>query len=276
MQAPSGKCLQIDKILARQPLHVPGGRGAFASLIDGPDIQETASSHAHAAMNHPSARDSLNLLDDLMMANPPRPMNEGEYKKLVDYVMVQHNREQDTNFKAGIFWPRSIEFVASCVTIQDRIEAMYDTMRSYDATIRRNEAIYNKLIQDHKRHIKHLQKTQETLERELLTKNEEISAMEQTIALQCNNMNDLKAALNDLSTTINDLRTINPNMSVCEGRMTRSKKRKMNSNLLQSHPPPTPPPSSAPSAPSARPFARPTSATPCHPLPKTAFPVSRA
>lgn len=86
-----------------------------------------------------SARFALDLLDELVTTTPARAMNEHEYKTLVDYVMIQHNREKESNLVDNVFWPVPINFQHDCVTNQERVEAMFTLICTLDQTMKVQE-----------------------------------------------------------------------------------------------------------------------------------------
>ena len=74
------------------------------------------------ALRFVMARASLEILEKLM--EEQRPPNEGEYKKLVDELMVHHQREHsDGPIEHGIVWPLWIVFNEND-NVQTRIDKM--------------------------------------------------------------------------------------------------------------------------------------------------------
>ena len=83
------------------------------------------------------ARASLELLEKLM--EEQRPPNEGEYKVLVDELMVHHQREQnDGPIEHGIVWPSWITFNESD-NVQTRIDKMARKLSESEETLNQLE-----------------------------------------------------------------------------------------------------------------------------------------
>lgn len=83
------------------------------------------------------ARASLEILEKLM--EEQRPPNEGEYKKLVDELMVHHQREQnDGPIEHGIVWPSWIIFNESD-NVQTRIDKMARKLSECEETLNQLE-----------------------------------------------------------------------------------------------------------------------------------------
>jgi hypothetical protein len=79
------------------------------------------------------ARASLELLEKLM--EEQRPPNEGEYKILVDELMVHHHREQsDGPIEHDIVWPSFIIFEESD-GVQTRIDKMARKLSESEETL---------------------------------------------------------------------------------------------------------------------------------------------
>lgn len=96
-----------------------------------------------------SCHTCLNTLDVLVKES--RPINEFEYKLLVDHLMVQYNRENEANMSANILWPSQISFSEECISQQDKVQAMYEKIRDLDLQLKNMmqlESIQTTMLQE--------------------------------------------------------------------------------------------------------------------------------